>query len=621
MSFIKKEYFAPAPVTTRGQPVRLSADPKGEKFVYANGKTIVIRSLSEPKKAWEYTGHTAQTTVARFSPSGYYIASGDASGKVRIWDTVNEEHALKSEFQPISGRISDIAWDPESQRIMAVGEGRGQYGHVFTYDSGNTVGMVTGHSKVINACAMRQRRPFRAVTCSDDMTCVFYHGAPYKYAALLSDHAGFVQDVKYAPSDDYFVTVGSDKKIMLYDGKTGELVRQVAAGSPADAHTGSIFAVAWSPDSKYIVTSSGDRTCRFWDIEKDKLAWTVRVGGSATSPGHQQVGNLWAGEHIISLSLSGDINVLQMDAAEPVKVIYGHQKAITAAALTQSKRLYTGSYDGRLCAWDFATGASSSSPLGEASLVQGASGDARPEDAAASGELVAFGFLDDTLRFVEDSAVVSASSVGLGAAPRSLAIDDSGTAVVAVLANDDLVVCIKGKVTRVGVKETSAAPRAVAISNSNGAPLVAVGFQDNSVHMYELKKDTVELAPTGTKITAHSREITALSFSPTSELIATGDSAGKVVVSKAQTGELVTSRWSAHTARIYAVAWSPDGVHAASASLDGHVIVWSVEQPMRKIVIRNAHIGGAAAVFFTNNETVVSTGADSGVKVWDITYE
>ncbi|KAJ1796489.1 WD40 repeat-like protein [Coemansia sp. RSA 2399] len=618
MSFVKKEYFAPAPVTTRGQPVRLSADPKGEKFVYASGKTIVMRSLREPEKAWEYTGHTAQTTVARFSPSGFYIASGDASGHVRIWDTVNEDHALKSDFQPISGRISDIAWDPESQRVMAVGEGRDKYGHVFTYDSGNTVGMVSGHSKVINACAMRQRRPFRAVTCSDDMTCVFYHGAPYKYAALLSDHAGFVQDVKYAPSDDYFVSVGSDKKIMLYDGKTGECVRQVAAGSPADAHTGSIFAVAWSPDSRYIVTSSGDRTCKFWDIENDKLAWSVRVGAASTSPDHQQVGNLWAGEHIISLSLSGDINVLQMDAAEPVRVIHGHQKAITAAVLTQSRLLYTGSYDGRLCAWDLAA-----QPLGVATPVKGSSGDARPEDAAASGgDLVAVGFLDDTLRFVERSAVVASASVGLSAAPRSLAIDDDGTAVVAVLANDDLVVISKGKATRVTVKEMQAAPRAVAIARNSGpSPLVAVGFQDNSVHLYELKKDTAELAPTGTTIAAHSHEITALAFSSTAELLlASGDAAGNIVVSKAKTGELVTSRWSAHTARVYAVAWSPDGAHAASAALDGHVIVWSVDQPMRKIAIRNAHIGGAAAVFFTDNETVVSTGADSGVKVWGITY-
>ena len=56
--------------------------------------------------------------VAKYSPSGFYIASGDKSGKVRIWDTVNKEHILKNEFQPISGPIKDLAWSSDNQRSV-----------------------------------------------------------------------------------------------------------------------------------------------------------------------------------------------------------------------------------------------------------------------------------------------------------------------------------------------------------------------------------------------------------------------------------------------------------------------------------------------------------------------
>ena len=48
----------------------------------------------------------------------------DVSGKVRIWDTVNKEHVLKNEFQPLGGSIKDIAWSGDSQRIAVAGEGR-----------------------------------------------------------------------------------------------------------------------------------------------------------------------------------------------------------------------------------------------------------------------------------------------------------------------------------------------------------------------------------------------------------------------------------------------------------------------------------------------------------------
>jgi len=68
--------------------------------------------------------------------------SVDVTGSVRVWDAVGADMNLKSETKVISGRINDIAWDGESQRIIAVGDGKERYGHAFTFDSGNTVGEV-----------------------------------------------------------------------------------------------------------------------------------------------------------------------------------------------------------------------------------------------------------------------------------------------------------------------------------------------------------------------------------------------------------------------------------------------------------------------------------------------
>lgn len=64
------------------------------------------------------------TTVAKYAPSGFYVASGDQSGKIRIWDTTQATHILKAEYPVISGPIRDIAWSEDSKRIAAVGEGR-----------------------------------------------------------------------------------------------------------------------------------------------------------------------------------------------------------------------------------------------------------------------------------------------------------------------------------------------------------------------------------------------------------------------------------------------------------------------------------------------------------------
>jgi len=79
-----------APSTTRGSPTPLSSDSKGERIAYASNKSIFVRSIDNPEVSKQYTAHTAQTTVARFSPSGFYVASGDVSGTVRVWDCVGE---------------------------------------------------------------------------------------------------------------------------------------------------------------------------------------------------------------------------------------------------------------------------------------------------------------------------------------------------------------------------------------------------------------------------------------------------------------------------------------------------------------------------------------------------
>ena len=112
--------------------------------------------------------------VAKYSPSGFYIASADKSGKVRIWDTVNKEHILKNEFQPISGPIKDLAWSSDNQRsvtcillvsssflksrIIVVGESREKFGHVFLGDTGTSNGDITGQTRPINNVDFKVKR-------------------------------------------------------------------------------------------------------------------------------------------------------------------------------------------------------------------------------------------------------------------------------------------------------------------------------------------------------------------------------------------------------------------------------------------------------------------------------
>ena len=73
-----------------------------------------------------------------------------------------------------------------------------RYGHAFLFDTGSSVGEIIGHSKVINSVSIRQKRPMRAATASDDFTVVFFHGPPFKQKLTIKDHTAFVQGVKFS---------------------------------------------------------------------------------------------------------------------------------------------------------------------------------------------------------------------------------------------------------------------------------------------------------------------------------------------------------------------------------------------------------------------------------------
>ncbi|KAK7753935.1 WD40 repeat-like protein [Diatrype stigma] len=631
MSVTIEKILAASPVTIRGQPTQLSTDPKGERIAYASGKSIFVRSIDDPSSCKQYTGHTAQTTVARFAPSGFYIASGDVSGSVRVWDAI-EAVNTKGEYSIISGRINDIAWDGESQRLIAVGDGRERFGHCITADSGNSVGEVSGHSKVVNAVALRGSRPFRAATVSDDMAMCFLHGAPFKFHSKAAGlHKGFVLGAAFSPDGDHLVTVGADKRIQLYDGKTGEPTRTIGDDAP---HTGSIFAVSWAADSKRFATASADQSVRLWDVETGKATQTWRFGNddTAVSIPDQQIGVVWPHGRsdglIISLSLSGDLNYLKEGSDKPIRVVQGHNRAVTALSVASgsesgsAKTLWTGSFDGRVCSWDVANS-------GTGAVVDGQSHTNQVTGfAAAGGRAYSVGW-DDTLRTIDESAgTFAGESLKLSAQPQGVAATSTSASgdgeTVYVATAQGVEIFVKGRPAG-KLEITDAQPTAIAAHGS----LVAVGTDRSAVRVYtasagsgggqvalSLAHETQASLPAGTAVSA-------LAFSGDGAHLAAGTSSGKIVaykVAASPAGELAvaTDRWSAHTGRVASIAWDAAGAHAASGALDTNLFVWSLARPGSRVKALNAHKDGVSGVAWVGEDKVASTGGDAAVKIWGV---
>jgi WD repeat-containing protein 1 (actin-interacting protein 1) len=610
LTHLSDAIWAAAPTTTRGSPTPLSSDSKGERITYASNKSIFVRSIDNPSISKQYTQHTAQTTVARFSPSGFYTASGDVSGSVRVWDSVGAENT-KGEYHLIAGRINDVAWDGDSQRIIAVGDGKERFGHCITADSGNSVGEISGHSSQINCVSIRQQRPLRAATGSDDTSLCFFHGAPFKFnTSLRGKHDRFVYGTQFSPDGRLLVSVGSDRRVWLYDGKTGEAVKQIGEG----AHKGSIFGVCWAPDSRKFATCSGDQTVKIWDAGAGKVLQSWRMGEEGVvSIADQQVGITWpAGRKdglVISIDLEGNLNYFREGHDKPVKVVRGHQKAVTAAAyLPESKTLFTGSYDGRVRSWDVSSGA--------AQLIDGETHSNYVSGIAASpkeGRVHSIGW-DDTLRTVD-----AAQSSFLGSVVKT-AGQPKGIAVATIGGKPHTLVATESGITayadggEVSKQALPSPPTCIATAGE----LVAVGSDDKRVRIFKAGSPASYDAMTELKDPTH--PVSTLAFSDDGTHLAAGLSNGKIFVYAFTSGSwaLETNRWSAHTARVTSIAWSPDGKKAVSGGLDTNVFIWRLKDPGKRVKVLNAHKEGVGAVVWVDEKRVVSCGADAAVKVWGV---
>ncbi|KAI9026645.1 WD40-repeat-containing domain protein [Phycomyces nitens] len=606
MSYVKKYTFAPLPQTNRGEGIKLGSDPKGKTFLYTNGKSVFIRDIENPSLATEYIGHSTRTTVARYSPSGFYIASGDISGSVRIWDTVNEEHLLKNEIKPISGKISDIAWDSESKRIIAVGEGKERFGHAFSFDTLSSTGEIGGHSKVINSVSIRQQRPFRAVTASDDLTVTFYTGVPFKYSKTIKAHTRFVHAVQFSPDGSHFVSAGADGKIFLYEGQNGDLVHEF---TEQDSHTGGIFSVSWSPDSKQLISSSADSTVKLWDISNNKVVSTFDINSAFNPVDNQQVGNLWQNDWLLSTSLSGEINYLDKSSGKVSRTVDGHSKAITALSVSKEDTLFTGSYDGRVYSWDYGT-------EGGSTLAAPFSGQGHTNQvtslAVKDSTLLSVGMDDIIKASSTESKTFSDKTISTGALPGSIAVSNDKTIVVTT---SESIQIYDGDLKKINQKDNLDYYPTVAAIDASGKYLI-VGGKDNKARVYELSN--LELVK---ELANNLGDISALAAHPTLPLIAVGDSVGKIFAYDLETGKPVIQSWVFHTARITALDWSSCGVFLVSGGLDTNIYVWNREKPFKKVAIKNAHIDAVNSVRFLHNSEelgVASVGQDAALRLWQV---
>ena len=560
---------------------------------------MVIRDIEKPELCDIYQEHTAATTVAKYAPSGFYIASGDANGIVRIWDTTQKEHIIKFECRALGGRINDLDWTEDSQRIVCVGEGREFFGKAFMFDTGASVGEISGCSKNQLTCAIRQKRPYRLAIGGEDCDVQHFNAVPFKWEKRVENKATrFVNSIRYSPDGERYAVGSSCKMIQLYEGKTGERI-----GELAQEHEGSIFSMHWTDDGKQLLTASGDKTCKLWDVEAGKSVTTFTFGQETED---QQVGTLCQGSYLLSVSLSGHINYLDARTpAKPTRVLHGHQKTITSMYSSGSD-IYTGSYDSVITRWNKDTGATHGfSGKGHTSQVNGM--------AVSDGKLISAA-VDSTVRVTPLDTMEYGASFGTDTDAVGLVVGNKDTSLCFAAALDGVVRVQPGGGA---VDKTPLSFGVSCIAISPDDKLLAVGGADHSIHIYTINDGKLVEAHV---LKGHRGKLNGLAFSPNGARLGSVCQQRDIYIWDSSNWEVITKAWgSFHTASITCIAWHPNSDALATGGLDQYIFVWNVAKKTKRIKIERAHQGGVSAVSWVSDTVLASVGQDNSLKTWSVT--
>jgi serine/threonine protein kinase len=116
--------------------------------------------------------------------------------------------------------------------------------------------------------------------------------------------------------------------------------------------------------------------------------------------------------------------------------------------------------------------------------------------------------------------------------------------------------------------------------------------------------------------TAHQARVSAVAWSPDGKRIASASDDQRVLICDAQKGKTLLS-YRGHSAPVLALAWSPDGRYLASGSADKTVQIWDTATG-KTISIFKGHAQQVNAVSWSHqNNLIASGGDDNTVQVWN----
>lgn len=294
-------------------------------------------------------GDESVTAVAA-SPDGERVASGDAAGRVRLWDATSG--APLGDLVGHESFVAAVAFDPsDGRRLLSVSRDRTV--REWDLEGLHEVSRIVRPEEVWSIALSPDGAWFAIGTHAGTVEVGRRGKGDVKWSSR--GHRYGVECLAISPDGRLLASGGRDGTLALWDSATGAEIRRIdrstlrAQSTEGDvpAHGNSVTGVAFDPTGGALFSSSADGVGKMWAVATGELLhftyFPRPLGPIVVSP---------TGDRI-ALPCGATVELTNTEDAAPGEPLRGHTLSVSEAAFSpDGSHLYSASRDGCVKAYD-----------------------------------------------------------------------------------------------------------------------------------------------------------------------------------------------------------------------------------------------------------------------------
>ena len=409
-------------------------------------------------------------------------------------------------------------------------------------------------------------------------------------------HSDWIRSIAFDIKSKTLATGSHDQFIRLWDVETGQLIREIKAGSR-------VYSLAFS--QKYdVLASSGDQnSIKLWDARTGQCQRTLE--GHTSWVGVIAFGRNQTGEVLASGSDNGTLMLWNIQSGQCLHQMETGKRSVHAIAFdAESKKLVSGGADNTLKVWNADTGKCIRTMEGHRDWVRSVS-------LSAGGAHLASGSNDQTIRLWNAETGECIRTIDAHTT-RVWSVAFHPNQQMLVSGSDDRTTKLWDVQTGQCIKTLWGSSRGLwSVAFSDDTKMLYCGSDDHTVQSWDISSQKNMPAFRG-----HTGRVRTISLSRAHNVLASGSDDKTVKLWDRHTGECLRTLEN-HSDWVWSVDFSADGQTLASGSLDNKVMLWDM-QTQRHIKTLEGHTQFVWSVKWSPTALLLASGsADKKIRLWD----